>query len=1101
MARCECNGRSRYCLRDTGGLHCINCQGNFEGRHCERCRDGFYLQGAGLSCTPCSCNTTGSVSAKCDIRGRCSCKDGIMGAKCDRCSDGAIVAGGCPLRRQPREDSGTRSAACFCYGHSSQCSAKSDYSTYNVTSNFVNGPEGWTAATALAVTPADIHFRWSPKHQDLEVISKNSLPVYLYAPAPYLGNQLLSYGQNLSFSLRLDRGVRHPSTNDVVLEGSGLRVAASLGDLRSIVPCGQKISYSFRLDEQPSSRWRPQVTSAQFQTLLQNLTAIKIRATFGENGRGYLDNVQLVSARRGRGIPAPWVQTCSCPPGYEGDFCESCAVGFRRSTPADGAFSSCEPCSCRGGSCDPQTGDCYSADETQGCSEGFYRDPWQPQACLKCPCPGGVSCSLASGSLEPVCDRCPPGTTGFRCDVCQEGFYGKPAGGTGEQQACQPCQCNGHIDTSVAGSCDRRSGECLRCVNNTVGRRCESCQPGFHHTRATDACRPCGCDSQGAESRQCDDGGRCRCRPGFEGLKCQRSNCPSCFSPVKAKVEVYATKLQQLESLFSEMDGGLKPTNNAGMEAALRGAEELVNDLQDTSEQLAEMEKLLQGRLSSISRSQLSEQLDVQNIADAAQDIKQRQQLYETKAEQLQALMQEMKRKLEEAQSNLRSAEVPVGDAPLGPNTLASLVQTATSLADKHQTTAGSVERSANDAQSNSEKSLALVRTLMNKENKVKELIGSLKSKYDQTSALVKGLENQATHLSSEARDESKMADGMLKDLASMGQNLPVSLKGDADSMVARLDGLKGMVDTAISGYEGLQDGVQRDKAATQDLLTRGKAGQQGVNKLLDRVTTTKADVERALQRITGNTDDLDDALGTLKGFDQQIDSGRTLANAAIKQLPVINGTIQQAVKNNADTLSLLADVSADYNNALGTVNLLENLVSNLEGTFGSLPSHAGLLNEATELHDGVRDLKVKAGTSAADLASQLDDARRLDADADQVAAGAAEAFNNARQTKDAVGKTLQDISSLLANINNPGVVDDLQLKQLEDSLASAQRDVEGHLRPRLIDMEEQEMAQRRRLAGINLDIDTILGDISNLEDILRAVPRGCFNSPPIEEA
>lgn len=62
----------------------------------------------------------------------------------------------------------------------------------------------------------------------------------------YLGNQLLSYSQNLSFSLRLDRGVRYPSVNDVILEGGGLRVAASLGDLRSVVPCGQKITYSFR---------------------------------------------------------------------------------------------------------------------------------------------------------------------------------------------------------------------------------------------------------------------------------------------------------------------------------------------------------------------------------------------------------------------------------------------------------------------------------------------------------------------------------------------------------------------------------------------------------------------------------------------------------------------------------------------------------------------------------------------------------------------------------------------------------------------------------------------------------------------------------------
>lgn len=89
----------------------------------------------------------------------------------------------------------------------------------------------------------------------------------------------------------------------------------------------------------------------------------------------------------------------------------------------------------------------------------------------------------------------------------------------------------------------------------------------------------------------------------------------------------------------------------------------------------------------------------------------------------------------------------------------------------------------------------------------------------------------------------------------------------------------------------------------------------------------------------------------------------------------------------------------------------------------------------------------------------------------------------------------------LLFPSDQPGVVDEKRLKQLEDSLAGAQRDVEGRLRPRLRDMEEQEAAQRRRLNAINLDIDTILGDIANLEDILNAVPSGCYNTAPIEEA
>lgn len=155
---------------------------------------------------------------------------------------------------------------CYWVDQGVLCQTKSIY--------WVSGPDGWKAATVEGLTPEDILFRWSPKHQDLEVISKQSLPTYLYAPGEtssaspvsssvsssdrlticflscsadvYLGNKLLSYGQNFSFSLRLDRGVRHPSNNDVILEGGGLRVAASLGDLRSIVPCGKKISYTFR---------------------------------------------------------------------------------------------------------------------------------------------------------------------------------------------------------------------------------------------------------------------------------------------------------------------------------------------------------------------------------------------------------------------------------------------------------------------------------------------------------------------------------------------------------------------------------------------------------------------------------------------------------------------------------------------------------------------------------------------------------------------------------------------------------------------------------------------------------------------------------------
>lgn len=90
--------------------------------------------------------------------------------------------------------------------------------------------------------------------------------------------------------------------------------------------------------------------------------------------------------------------------------------------------------------------------------------------------------------------------------------------------------------------------------------------------------------------------------------------------------------------------------------------------------------------------------------------------------------------------------------------------------------------------------------------------------------------------------------------------------------------------------------------------------------------------------------------------------------------------------------------------------------------------------------------------------------------------------------------------SFFFSSSDQTGTVDEKHLKELEDRMVSAHRAVDKRLRPRLRDMEAQEAAQRRGLTDINRDIDTILGDIDNLKDILRSVPEGCFNSPPIEE-
>lgn len=97
--------------------------------------------------------------------------------------------------------------------------------------------------------------------------------------------------------------------------------------------------------------------------MLENLTAIKIRGTYNKNGEGYLDEFQMEAAKEAGsgeiGSPAYWVEKCSCPKAYVGDFCEECAPGFRHSPANGGPYTGCIPCECNGHSqlCDTATGD------------------------------------------------------------------------------------------------------------------------------------------------------------------------------------------------------------------------------------------------------------------------------------------------------------------------------------------------------------------------------------------------------------------------------------------------------------------------------------------------------------------------------------------------------------------------------------------------------------------------------------------------------------------------------------------------------------------------------------------------------------------------
>ena len=66
---------------------------------------------------------------------------------------------------------------------------------------------------------------------------------------------------------------------------------------------------------------------------------------------------------------------------------------------------------------------------------------------------------------------CPLGSAGFRCYRCLEGYFGSPI----RNIPCRRCMCNGHSDR-----CNRRTGRCINCADNTSGRRCQNCASRYY---------------------------------------------------------------------------------------------------------------------------------------------------------------------------------------------------------------------------------------------------------------------------------------------------------------------------------------------------------------------------------------------------------------------------------------------------------------------------------------------------------------------------------------------------------------------------------------------------------------------------------------------
>ncbi|XP_059987920.1 laminin subunit gamma-2 isoform X2 [Lagenorhynchus albirostris] len=1081
---CDCSGKSRQCVFDeelhrlTGnGFRCLHCSDNTGGVHCQRCKEGFYRQRDRDRCLPCNCNSKGSLSARCDNAGRCSCKPGVTGDRCDRCLPGfhtlteagctqdqrlldskcdcdpagisgpcdtgrcvcksAVTGGRCDRCRPGyyHLDGGNPEGCtqCFCYGHSASCRSSGDYSVHKITSTFHQDVDGWKAVQRNG-SPAKL--QWSQRHRDVFSSARQSDPVYFIAPAKFLGNQQVSYGQSLSFDYRVDRRGRHPSAHDVILEGAGLRITAPLIPPGKTLPCGVTKTYTYRLNENPSSNWSPQLSYFEYRRLLRNLTALRIRATYGEYSTGYLDNVTLISARPISGAPAPWVEQCACPVGYKGQFCQECASGYKRDSARLGPFGTCIPCNCQGGgACDPDTGDCYSGDENPDiecadCPIGFYNDPRDPRSCKPCPCRNGFSCSVMPETKEVVCNNCPHGVTA------------------------------------------------------------------------------CNCNPVGSEPVECRSDGSCVCKPGFGGLNCEHAAltiCPACYNQVKIQMDQFMQQLQNLETLISKAqgDGGAVP--NTELEGRMQWVEQTLRDILREAQISEGAIRSLNLQLAKARSQENSYRNRLDDLKMTVERVRALGSQHQNRVQDTHRLITQLRLSLEESEAALRNTDVPPSEDYMGPNGFKSLAQEAARLADSHVESANNMEQLARETEDYSEQALSLARKALSEGGGSGTLDGSvvqgLVGKLEKTKSLAQQLSREATQTDIEA-DTSYQHSLRLLNSASQLQGVnDQSFQVETKRIRQKADSVSSLVTKRVDEFKRVQSNLGNWEEETRKLLQNGKNGRQKSDQLLSRANLAKSRAQEALSMGNATFYEVENILKNLREFDLQVEDRKAEAEEAMKRLSYISQKVADASDKTKQAETALGDAAADAQRAKNAAGEALEITGSIEQEMGSLNLEANVTADgALAMEKGLATLKSEMREVEGELARKEREFGTSTDAVQMVITEAQRVDNRARNAGVTIQDTLNMLDGILHLIDQPGSMDEEGLTLLEQKLFQAKAQINSQLRPLMSKLEERASCQRGHLRSLETSIDGILADVKNLENIRDNLPPGCYNTQALEQ-
>ncbi|XP_078074454.1 laminin subunit gamma-1-like isoform X2 [Mustelus asterias] len=1153
---CNCNRRAYQCEWDprlyqqTGsGTRCLNCVGNTEGLHCEKCKENHYLPRPGGHCQPCRCNSLGSTGSGCDEYGRCRCKpEGVIGDKCDKCQPGFyslsstgckrctcnmagvteicdVETGTCTCKYNVEGSNCNRCksgyynlhpdnpmgcSACFCSGHSSVCKVEDGYRKDSITTTFDSDTEGWKAQYRRG---GDVPLMRSSS-RDLIVHATDDYPMFFVASAKFLGNQVLSYGQNLSFTFFVERNGAYPSVEDLILEGDSQTLTAQVNAQNNPIPSTTKQTYNYRLHEGLEYGWKPFLTSFDFQQVLSNLKAIKIRGTYNRQSAGHIDNVILHTARPGAGSPAQWVEKCTCPTGYEGRFCEKCARGYTRQNRNLGSFSKCVPCTCRGSSdnCDPETGSCFSNDHPRNCPHGYYVDSSEPSGCRICPCPSGTGCTVTPGTTEIVCVGCPAKTMGKRCEMCEEGYYGNPQAG----RHCQPCSCNNNVDSNLVRICDQWTGECRECLYNTAGRLCERCKDRFYGnalaSNPTEKCKPCNCDPSGSWSLQCRNDGTCDCKSGVFGDKCNQcagdtyynsttgcQECPNCYQAVKNKVLKHKSVIRDLEILITNLKPNGNPSHDKDFEERLRRASMSLNKMMTQAKEVEIKDENNLDQLKNLNKKLGTETYQLDTVGKTVDETRKLTLTYSDRIQDTERLLNNVRTKVQESRTKLgQMPSLPTG--PVGGSNLAGLADEARRLADKHVRDADDIAQFSKTANQSSFEALELITQVIKDDQKTTKSINLLNQQSKQISDIAEDLDEQANRITTKAEKASEKAERIFDEL----NNLPVIditvLENEADQLQLQKSTIGFELNEKLELYERLKNDVRDFQRNIRKILENGEIDQRTADMLHARANAAKYLAEDAVRKGSYTLEQVDRILTNLRDFNTRVISNKTAAENALKKIPGIIRTIDGANRktNQAeDELGNAETTASDAKRKAREADVIANDV--LKRAVKSLDDADATLTETRSLDAEVQDMIEQLNRLQTDVINKERSVGGDTAAAEMITDSINDADMNIASAKDSIKDTMDLITKLLLSMGNPAEFDINNLQRVEDSLQSSKDLLTKELVLNQRNLEEVARQQREAIAAYDQNIQDILGDIQNLKDIKAALPHGCFNTAAYE--